>query len=118
MDTILSMLIAVRIALSLANITQLTCVLGSRYGELRGEARLSTFLTQRQTSCCLTFSLYMLSEHPVILARLREEILEAVGPDRQPTLEDIRELKLLRAVINGEHLSLTRTPILPVLKRM
>jgi hypothetical protein len=44
---------------------------------------------------------YFLSIYPHILSRLREEILEKVGPSRRPTYDDIRELKYLRAVING-----------------
>lgn len=45
--------------------------------------------------------MYMLSEHPTVLSRLREEVLRIVGPDQPPTLEQIPELKFLRAVING-----------------
>lgn len=43
----------------------------------------------------------MLAEHPKIVERLREEIMEFVGPDKVPTFEDMREMKLLRAVLNG-----------------
>ena len=39
--------------------------------------------------------------YPAVLSRLREEILTKVGPTRRPTYDDIRELKYLRAVING-----------------
>lgn len=42
----------------------------------------------------------MLAEHPDVLRRLREEILEKVGETRQPTFDDMREMKYLRAVIN------------------
>lgn len=42
----------------------------------------------------------MLAEHPDVLHRLREEILNKVGPSNPPTLEDIREMKYLRAFIN------------------
>ena len=54
-----------------------------------------------QTSSTLTFTIYMMAMHPDVLRRLREEILEKVGPTRRPTYEDIRELKFLRAVLNG-----------------
>lgn len=40
--------------------------------------------------------------HPDILRRLRAEILERVGPTNRPTYDDIREMKFLRAVLNGE----------------
>lgn len=48
---------------------------------------------------------YLLAQHPHVLTRLREEILNKVGPVRRPNYEDIRDLKYLRAVINGEVLS-------------
>jgi hypothetical protein len=44
----------------------------------------------------------MLAEHPEILQRLREEILQKVGPQRRPTHDDFKEMKFLRAVINGK----------------
>ena len=44
----------------------------------------------------------MLSQHPKVLARLREEILGVVGPLKTPQYDDIRNLRYLRAVINGK----------------
>ncbi|KIJ66961.1 hypothetical protein HYDPIDRAFT_26376 [Hydnomerulius pinastri MD-312] len=52
------------------------------------------------TAATLTFVVYLLSMHPHVLARLREEIITKVGPAGRPTYENIRELKYLRAVIN------------------
>ncbi|KAF7295968.1 hypothetical protein MKEN_01411400 [Mycena kentingensis (nom. inval.)] len=52
------------------------------------------------TSCLLTFVIYMLTEHPDVLAKLRAEVIEVVGPSRAPTQDDIREMKYLRAVLN------------------
>ncbi|KAG2014257.1 cytochrome p450 [Coprinopsis cinerea AmutBmut pab1-1] len=52
------------------------------------------------TACALTFIVYMLSEHPRALERLRDEILSKLGPDRRPTYEDLKDMKFLRAVIN------------------
>ena len=49
----------------------------------------------------LTFAIYSLSENPTVLATLREEILTKVGPSRRPTFEDIKDMKFLRAVLNG-----------------
>lgn len=49
----------------------------------------------------LTIAVYFLSQYPEVLRRLREEILEEVGPSRRPDYDDIREMKYLRAVING-----------------
>lgn len=44
----------------------------------------------------------MLADHPTVLRRLREEILSVLRPEEAPTLEHIKEMKYLRAVINGE----------------
>lgn len=46
--------------------------------------------------------MYFLAMYPEIKQRLRAEILEKIGSSRRPTLEDIREMKYLRAVINGK----------------
>ena len=40
--------------------------------------------------------------HPDITLRLRAEILEKVGPTQRPTYDNIRDMKFLRAFINGE----------------
>ncbi|KIJ19741.1 hypothetical protein PAXINDRAFT_67438 [Paxillus involutus ATCC 200175] len=52
------------------------------------------------TAATLTFAIYMLSQHPDVLARLREEILTKVGSSRRPTHDDMRDMKYLRAFIN------------------
>jgi cytochrome P450 len=52
------------------------------------------------TASTLTFSFYMLSENPKIADRLRQEIMEKVGPNNMPTYENIREMKFLRAFLN------------------
>ncbi len=56
-------------------------------------------IRSRQPSL-LTFAVYMMCEHPEIASRLRLEIIEKVGP-RAPTYEDIRDMKYLRAFLNG-----------------
>jgi len=50
----------------------------------------------------LTFVVYCLSQHPATLAQLRQEILTVVGRERMPTIQDVRECKYSRAVINGK----------------
>jgi cytochrome P450 len=55
-----------------------------------------------QTAATLTFAIYMLAEHPLIAQRLREEILRKVGNSRRPTYDDVRDMKYLRAFINGK----------------
>ncbi|KAJ7106613.1 cytochrome P450 [Mycena epipterygia] len=52
------------------------------------------------TASLLTFTIYMLAEHPEILNKLRSEILRVVGAMRAPTHDDFREMKFLRAVLN------------------
>ena len=43
----------------------------------------------------------MFAEHPDVLARLRREVLESVGPNGKVGPENLREMKYLRAVLNG-----------------
>ena len=43
----------------------------------------------------------MLSEHAEIAARLRQEVLDKVGPTNRPTADHLHEMKFLRAFING-----------------
>ena len=49
----------------------------------------------------ITFAVFLLSLHPEVFQRLRGEVLEVVGPTERPTYENIREMKYLRAVLNG-----------------
>ena len=43
----------------------------------------------------------MLAEHPKAMIRLREEILGTIGSSRRPTYDDFKNMKYMRAVING-----------------
>ena len=43
----------------------------------------------------------MLAEHPEFAQRLRKEVMDTVGL-RRPTPDDIRDMKYLRAFINGK----------------
>ena len=58
-----------------------------------------------QTAATLTFAVYLLAMYPETAARLRAEILEKVGASQCPSYDDIREMKFLRAFINGEEIS-------------
>ena len=40
--------------------------------------------------------------YPEIRLRVRKEILDKVGPLRRPDYDDIKDMKYLRAVINGD----------------
>lgn len=55
----------------------------------------------------MTFTVYMLAEYPKVLTKLRQEILEKIGPSRRPDYDDIKNMKYLRAVINGTAAALT-----------
>ncbi|KAF7301055.1 Glycosyltransferase family 39 protein [Mycena indigotica] len=52
------------------------------------------------TAATITFAIYMLADHPDKARRLREEILNQVGPTRRPTHDDIKNMPYLRAFIN------------------
>ncbi|KAJ3511197.1 hypothetical protein NLJ89_g4236 [Agrocybe chaxingu] len=52
------------------------------------------------TMSLLTFSMYMLTQHPDIERRLREEIFEKVGPKGVPTYQSMRDMKYVRAFLN------------------
>ena len=43
----------------------------------------------------------MLSEHPDIEKRLRQEIFDVVGQMGRPTYDQMREMKYMRAFLNG-----------------
>lgn len=43
----------------------------------------------------------MLADHPDVFARLRKEVLETLGPNGKVGPENLREMRYLRAVLNG-----------------
>jgi len=43
----------------------------------------------------------MLADNPHVLKKLRQEVLDTVGPTDRPTYDDIKNMKYMRAVING-----------------
>ena len=86
-DEILNIMIAGRDTVSTISVASICFCLYSRF---------------LKTAATLTFAVYMIASHPAILARLREEILSKVGPSARPTYDDIRDMKYLRAVINGK----------------
>ena len=53
------------------------------------------------TAATMSFIIYFLAMYPAVTTRLREEILAKVGSSRRPNYDDIRDMKYLRAVING-----------------
>lgn len=83
------------------------CVLSSRFLAVHFEfivlllSLTAAINTPFQTAATLAFVVYFLSIYPAVLSRLREEVLSKVGPTRRPDYDDIRDMKYLRAVING-----------------
>ncbi|KAL4257125.1 cytochrome P450 family protein [Pleurotus pulmonarius] len=62
---------------------------------------LNIMIAGRDTTAnSITFTLYLLAQHPHVLQRLREEIISKLGPTQGPTYADVRDMKYLRAVIN------------------
>ena len=59
---------------------------------------------ETQTACLLTCCTYILSQRKDLEQRLRAEIFEKVGPTQRPTYDQIREMKFMRAFINGKFL--------------
>lgn len=63
---------------------------------------LNIMIAGRDTmAATMTFAVYFLFMYPHVLARLRQEVMEHVGPMKRSSYEDIRKIKYLRAVING-----------------
>ncbi|KAF7313194.1 Cytochrome P450 monooxygenase CYP63 [Mycena kentingensis (nom. inval.)] len=62
---------------------------------------LSVLLASRDTTACLlTFVVYFIAIYPDVGRKLRADVLEHCGPHSEPTYENIRKMKYLRAVIN------------------
>ena len=67
------------------------------------ERYLPQLIRSLQTAALITFTVYMLSEHPHVYDRLRQEVMATVGNVNRPTPEDLRNMKYLRAVLNGRY---------------
>ena len=44
----------------------------------------------------------MLADNPDVFARLRTEVLETLGPHGKVNPDNLKQMKYLRAVLNGE----------------
>jgi len=67
---------------------------------IRDEA-FNIMLAGRDTTASLaTFVVTMLATHPDAFARLRNEVLDTLGPNGKVGPENLREMKYLRAVLN------------------
>jgi cytochrome P450 len=52
------------------------------------------------TAATLSWTFYEISNYPEIWAKLRREVLDVVGPDREPTYDDLKNLKYLTYTLN------------------
>ncbi|KAH8831701.1 cytochrome P450 [Flagelloscypha sp. PMI_526] len=52
------------------------------------------------TASLLTFTIYLLAQHPMICQKLRAEVMDHVGPSQRPTTDNIKAMKYLRAILN------------------
>ena len=52
------------------------------------------------TAATLSWTIYELSNYPDILKKLRNEILDTVGPTRTPTYADLKDMKYLTHTLN------------------
>ena len=70
------------------------------------------------TAITLTFVIYILSQYPHVMDRLRQEVLAHVGPTRRPTFNDIRDMKYLRAVLDGKSSALIQFKPSPIVQKL
>jgi cytochrome P450 len=62
---------------------------------------VAVLLAGRDTTAgTLSWAIYELARAPRCVARLRQEILDVVGPDRTPTYDDLKGMKYLQNVVN------------------
>ena len=50
--------------------------------------------------------------------RLRREVLAHIGPTRRPTSDDIRDMKYLRAVLNGKPSNMIQFNLSPIIQKL
>ncbi|PVF96582.1 cytochrome P450 [Serendipita vermifera] len=67
---------------------------------VRDEALNILFAARDTTSSLLTFSSYILMEHPDVAEKMRAEILEICQSGRLPNVADIKKMKYTEAVLN------------------
>ncbi|KAF5365393.1 hypothetical protein D9757_011671 [Collybiopsis confluens] len=83
----------------------------ARYPIVIRDEILNMMIAGRDTTAgTLTFIMHFLCLYPDVWSRLREEVLHKVGMSRKPTVEDVREMRYLRAVINE---TLRLYPVVP-----
>lgn len=67
--------------------------------QLRDEVMTMVLAGHETTANLLTWTFRLLSEHPDVERRVREEALRVLGPDRDPVLDDVKKLEEARLVL-------------------
>jgi len=67
--------------------------------QLRDDLMTMLIAGHETTAAVLTWAVFELAQQPELMARVQREIDEVVGPDRDPTFDDIPKLQLVRLVI-------------------
>jgi len=77
---------------------------GSRYSENDSNQLFGVHLSleRNQTAALITFAVTMLADNPHVFNRLRDEVLNTLGPHGKVTAENLKGMRYLRAVLNGE----------------
>ena len=67
--------------------------------QLRDDLMTMLIAGHETTAAVLTWAVFELAQQPELMARVQQEIDSVVGPDRDPTFDDIPKLQLVRLVI-------------------
>ncbi|CCA71526.1 hypothetical protein PIIN_05462 [Serendipita indica DSM 11827] len=67
---------------------------------VRDESLNILFAARDTTSSLLTSVAYLLMENPDVEKKMRQEVLDICGPDRTPSIADIRKMKYIEAVLD------------------
>jgi len=59
--------------------------------------------------------IYILSQHPHVTDRLRQEVLAHLGTTRRPTFDNIRNMKYPRVVLNGKSSAMIQSNLSPII---
>ena len=61
----------------------------------------AVFLAGRDTTAAtLSWCLYELAHYPATYAKLRNEVIQVVGPDKEPTYDDLKNMRYLQHTLN------------------
>jgi cytochrome P450 len=68
--------------------------------QLRDEVITMVLAGHETTANLLTWTFRLLSEHPEVERRVRDEAVRVLGPDRDPVLDDVKKLEDTRLVLD------------------